>query len=163
MFIIVETRPDIAFVTAERHSSGMRDLGRYLRSIINQKIKYKPVADSDSNLKLYSDADWANIQGRKSISGHVAILYKGLVAWGSKKQRSGAIAFTKNPYLHERSKHIDICYYYIRDLAKKKCISVIYILTIEMVTDGFTKPLERILFTKFKSMLGLVDSNAKSQ
>ncbi|TVY52954.1 Retrovirus-related Pol polyprotein from transposon TNT 1-94, partial [Lachnellula suecica] len=223
MFAIVETRPDIAFITgqlsqqlrdpAERHSSGMRDLGRYLQSTINQKIRYRLVADLDSNLKLYSDADWANIQGRKSISGHVAMLYKGPVAWGSKKQRSvamssteseyigmsscakqgqwiaqvlrdisfpkfvgldlncvdiradnqGAIALTKNPHLHERSKHIDIYYYYIRDLAKKKRISVTYIPTVEMVADGFTKPLERILFIKFKSMLGLVDSNAKSQ
>ncbi|TVY60672.1 hypothetical protein LSUE1_G009284, partial [Lachnellula suecica] len=67
IFAIVETRPDIAFVTsqlsqqlrdpAERHSNGIRDLGRYLQSTINQKIKYRPVADSDSNLKLYSDAD----------------------------------------------------------------------------------------------------------
>ena len=28
----------------------------------------------------------------------------------------GAIALAKNPHLHERSKHIDISYHYIRDL-----------------------------------------------
>ena len=27
----------------------------------------------------------------------------------------GAIALTKNPHLYDRSKHIDIYYYYIRD------------------------------------------------
>ncbi|KAF7570398.1 hypothetical protein PtrM4_104000 [Pyrenophora tritici-repentis] len=31
----------------------------------------------------------------------------------------GAIALTKNPHLHERSKHIDVCYHFIRDLAEQ--------------------------------------------
>ncbi len=30
----------------------------------------------------------------------------------------GAIVLAKNPYLYERSKYIDISYYYIRDLKK---------------------------------------------
>ncbi|CCE33420.1 uncharacterized protein CPUR_07344 [Claviceps purpurea 20.1] len=32
----------------------------------------------------------------------------------------GAIALVKNPHLHERSKHIDICYHFIRDLEESK-------------------------------------------
>ncbi len=30
----------------------------------------------------------------------------------------GAIVLAKNPYLYKRLKHIDISYYYIRDLKK---------------------------------------------
>jgi hypothetical protein len=67
----------------------------------------------------------------------------------------GAIALTKNPHLHDRSRHIDICYHHIRDLQEREKISVTYIPTDEMIADGFTKPLQRIAFTKFKSFLGM--------
>ena len=69
----------------------------------------------------------------------------------------GAIALVKNPHLHERSKHIDISYHHIRDLEERKKIKISYVPTTEMVADGFTKPLERVAFEKFKDMLGLVD------
>ena len=66
-----------------------------------------------------------------------------------------AITLTKNPHLHDRSRHIDICYYHIRDLQEREKISITYIPTDEMITDGFTKPLQRIAFIKFKSFLGI--------
>lgn len=68
----------------------------------------------------------------------------------------GALALVKNPHLHERSKHIDICYHYIRDLAEKKKLEVTYIPTGDMVADAMTKPLDRVLFGKFKTQLGVV-------
>ena len=36
------------------------------------------------------------------------------------------IILTKNPYFHEQSKYINICYYYIQDLAKKKTYYRVY-------------------------------------
>jgi hypothetical protein len=70
----------------------------------------------------------------------------------------GAIALTKKPHLHERSKHIDICYHFIRDLVEKELVNVEYVPTVEMVADGMTKPLERVAFERFKRQLGVVDS-----
>jgi hypothetical protein len=66
-----------------------------------------------------------------------------------------ALALIKNPYLYERSKHIDVCYYYIRDLAKKKRLEIKYILTIKMPADRFTKLLARIAFGRFRGQLGI--------
>ena len=63
----------------------------------------------------------------------------------------------KNPHLHKRSKHINICYHFIRDLAKQKKLQISYIPTDEMVADGMTKPLQRVAFERFKKMLGVVD------
>jgi hypothetical protein len=68
----------------------------------------------------------------------------------------GAIALTKNPHLPERSKHIDICYHFIRDLVEKEQVDVEYVPT--MVADGMTKPLGRVAFERFKTQLGVVDS-----
>lgn len=231
MYAMVYSRPDIAFHIGQlsqqlrnptvRHESAVKELGRYLRSTIRQKIRYGPanhgkfgptkearlkVFDPDM-LSLYSDADWANMTDRKSISGYVVMLFNGPIAYGSRKQRSvstssceseyigmstcckqgqwiaqvlrdmgfpeyigkdpemvemradnqGAIALAKNPHLHERSKHIDISYHHIRDLEERKKIKISYVPTTRMVADGFTKPLERVAFERFKDMLGLVD------
>jgi hypothetical protein len=69
----------------------------------------------------------------------------------------GALALVKNPHLHERSKHIDICYHFIRDLAEKGKLNVEFISTAEMVADGMTKPLQRVAFERFKAQLGVVN------
>jgi hypothetical protein len=68
----------------------------------------------------------------------------------------GAIALAKNPHLHERSRHIDICHHYVRDLVQRGRVKIKYIPTAEMVADGFTKPLERTAFDKFKDQLGML-------
>ena len=60
----------------------------------------------------------------------------------------GTIALTKNPHLHEKSKHIDICYHFIRDFINKEDININYINTIEMIADKLTKPLARVSYEK---------------
>jgi len=67
----------------------------------------------------------------------------------------------KNPYLYKRSKHIDISYYYIRNLEEQKRIKITYVLIIEIVANKFTKLLKQVVFEKFKSILSLVDDSAK--
>jgi hypothetical protein len=74
----------------------------------------------------------------------------------------GALALVQNPYLYERSKHIDICYYFIRDLEEKGRIEVSYIPITDIITDRLTKPLGRIAFQRFKDILGLVLQEASN-
>ncbi len=62
----------------------------------------------------------------------------------------GAIILTKNIYLNKRSKYVDICYYFIRDLAKKRDLRVNYIPIVEIIADSITKLLARIVFERFK-------------
>jgi hypothetical protein len=71
------------------------------------------------------------------------------------EDNQGVIALIKNPYLHERLKHIDICYYYIRDLVKRKRIFISYIPINEMIVNGFIKPLQAITFARFVRYLGM--------
>ncbi|KAI0995983.1 hypothetical protein K3495_g12199 [Podosphaera aphanis] len=72
-----------------------------------------------------------------------------------------AIALAKNPHLHERSKHIDVCYHYIRDLVEKGMLKFKYISTSEMPADGLTKPLARVAFERFKGYLGVIPISTK--
>jgi H2-forming N5,N10-methylenetetrahydromethanopterin dehydrogenase-like enzyme len=69
----------------------------------------------------------------------------------------GALALAQNPHLHERSKHIDICYHFIRDLTEKGKVVTSYINTVDLVADGMTKPAGRVVFERFKKLLGLME------
>jgi hypothetical protein len=59
-----------------------------------------------------------------------------------------AIAITKSPQHHERTKHIDIRYHFVRDELEAKTIELVYIPTMENVADTMTKALGKNLFNQ---------------
>ena len=63
-----------------------------------------------------------------------------------KGDNTGLLVLVKNLHLYERSKYIDICHHYTRDLAKQGRIRLIYILIKDIIADGFTKPLKKVQF-----------------
>ena len=68
-----------------------------------------------------------------------------------------AIALTKNPMFHGRSKHINIKFHYIRELVKNQEIELEFCRSENQVADIFTKPLKTNVFEKLKMMLGVID------
>jgi hypothetical protein len=66
------------------------------------------------------------------------------------------IKMTKNPVLHDKSKHIEIRYHYIRDMVQRGAIKLQYVSTDEQVADVLTKPLSRVKFEDFRDKLGIV-------
>lgn len=66
-----------------------------------------------------------------------------------------AKALAENPVHHDRTKHVDIVYHYIRDEIKSGRIRLEYIATDTMPADGLTKPLASIKFHRFIQMLGM--------
>lgn len=67
----------------------------------------------------------------------------------------GAIALTRNPAYHARTKHIDIQYHFIRHHVESGTIQLTYCPTHEMTADIFTKPVPRPQFEKHFFGLGL--------
>ena len=63
----------------------------------------------------------------------------------------GALVLIKNAYLNERLKHVNIYYYFIRDLAEKGKLRVDYIPIAKIVANGITKLLIRVIFERFKN------------
>jgi len=56
---------------------------------------------------------------------------------------------------HERTKHANIYYYYIKDQVKDGCIVLQHVGTKDMAADGLTKPLDEIAYRRFLQQVGL--------
>ncbi|CAJ2633694.1 unnamed protein product [Trifolium pratense] len=72
-----------------------------------------------------------------------------------------AIALAKNPVFHDRSKHIDTRYHYIRECVSKNDVKLEYVKTDDQVADIFTKPLKREHFVKLRYLLGVAKSSLR--
>ena len=69
---------------------------------------------------------------------------------------TGAIALSTAAKFHDRSKHIDLCYPFVRHHINRKVFVFQWIPSHKNVADIFTKALPRPLFSKFLLALGLV-------
>ena len=63
---------------------------------------------------------------------------------------------SKNPVFHDKSKHIEIKYYYIKDMVQKGLVKLQHVVTDEQIADVLTKPLARVKFEYFREKLGVL-------
>nr|GEV87406.1 NB-ARC domains-containing protein [Tanacetum cinerariifolium] len=73
------------------------------------------------------------------------------------------IDLAKNPVYHDRSKHINTCYHFIREFIARKDVRVIHTSSEDQVADIFTKPLNERDFTRQRIMLGVGKSSLKGE
>ncbi len=107
------TRPDISYAVGQlsqhcnqptmRHwNAGLRVL-RYLKGTINHRLCYGPIrtkGEVSLGLQGYCDADYAgDSRDRHSVTGHLYLLYGGLVSWSTQKQRCTALSTTESEYI----------------------------------------------------------------
>lgn len=67
-----------------------------------------------------------------------------------------AIRLIKNPEFHQRSKHIDVKFHFIREMYKRGVIDVKHISSDKQIADIFTKAIAKLRFIDLRSKLGLV-------
>ena len=65
------------------------------------------------------------------------------------------VNLSENLVFHDKSKHIEIKYHYIRDMVQRKVVLVQYIPTDEHFVDVLTKPLTRTKFKYFRERPGV--------
>ena len=67
----------------------------------------------------------------------------------------GSLFQRSNPIQEKCSKHVDICYHYIRDLIENKQIKLYHIDGKDNLADILTKNLGQVLFSHFRPSLDL--------
>jgi hypothetical protein len=66
-----------------------------------------------------------------------------------------AIALSRNPEFHKRTKHFNVKFHYQRAVLNSGEINLEYIPSEEQAADGLTKPLGPSPFIKFCKLLGI--------
>ncbi|GMI79370.1 cysteine-rich RLK (RECEPTOR-like protein kinase) 8 [Hibiscus trionum] len=85
---------------------------------------------------------------------------KQLAATVIQVDNKSTIELEKNPVNHERSKHIDVRFHFIRDHVKEGNVELVHVASRDQVADIFTKPLPKVLLDKCKKMIGMMDGRS---
>ncbi|GJV97012.1 retrovirus-related pol polyprotein from transposon TNT 1-94 [Tanacetum coccineum] len=124
--------------------------------------------------KSYSDSDWqgdGDVDDRKSTSASWnvchAIWLRNLLR-ELKNQQDGpteikvenksAIELARNPVHHERSKHIDVRFHFIREHIRNRDVQLTHVMSRDQAADIFTKALPAELFNLCKQKMGMKDA-----
>jgi hypothetical protein len=73
------------------------------------------------------------------------------------------IELSKNPVHHERSKHIDIRYHFIRECIEDGMVDVEHVCTNGQLADVLTKALGRVKFLEMRLKLGVMEVSSRRQ
>ena len=65
---------------------------------------------------------------------------------------------SKNIVFHDKSKHIEIKFHYIRDMVQREVVKLQYVAIDEQIADVLTKPLARVKFEYFRERLGVIQN-----
>ena len=68
-----------------------------------------------------------------------------------------AIALSKNPVHHDRSKHIDTRYHFLHECIEEGKVEIDHIGTADQLADMFAKALGRVRFLELRNELGVVE------
>lgn len=68
------------------------------------------------------------------------------------EDNQGCIALSENPVMHKRTKHIDVRHHFIRERLESGDIALRYVATQNQLADLLTKPLNRDVFQRLRSI-----------
>ncbi|GKC50838.1 retrotransposon protein, putative, ty1-copia subclass [Tanacetum coccineum] len=166
MYAMTCTRPDVSFALSmvSRHQqnpgegywTAVKNILKYLRNTKDRFLVYG--GEEELRVTGYCDASWqTNKDDSRSQSGWVFLLNRGAVTWKSSKQDTmadskceseyiaaceaskSAVALTKKPKDHGKSKHIERKYHFIRSKVEEGHAIVKDIQSEDNPVDLFTK------------------------
>ena len=73
------------------------------------------------------------------------------------------VNLSENLVFHDKSKHIEIKYHYIRDMVQKGVVKLQYVAMNDFIADVLTNPLARVKFEYFREKLGVLQIPSKGK
>lgn len=132
------------------HTGAMISLGAGAVYTKSSKQKLNSKSSSEAELIGMAEAGGQVIWSRNFLRGQGYSLGAATIY----QDNSSAITITeKGKSTNQRTKHLDIRHFFLRDYAKRKEISFVHKRTGEMVADFFTKPLHGAIFKKFRAII----------
>nr|GEV77168.1 hypothetical protein [Tanacetum cinerariifolium] len=156
LMYLTSSRPDIVHATClcdryqakptKKHLKEVKRIFRYLRGTVNNWYS----KDSGFELTRFSNVDYAGCKDTfKGTSGGAQFLgEKLLMDYGFLFNKipiycdsKSAIAISRNPVQHSRTKHIAVRYHFIKEHMEKGTIELYFVKTDYQLADIFTKAL----------------------
>ena len=66
------------------------------------------------------------------------------------------VKLSENPSFHDKLKHIEIKYHYIRDMVHRGAVKLQYVVMDNQIVDVLMKPLAKVKFEYFREKLGVL-------
>jgi hypothetical protein len=130
------------------------NLGSAMISCGSRKQKSIALSTAEAEYMAACEACTEAIWLRKLISDLFDQIPKSTIIYCDNQS---CIRLSKQPMFPERSKHIEIKYYFIQDKVQEGEVKLKYIPTDEQTVDILTKPLSRIKFAYFQEKMGIVE------
>ena len=121
--------------------------------LISWKCKKQPTVALSTCEAEYMSLAAAAQEGKFLISLFSDLMGENLQHFLLYCDNQGSIALAKNPIQHQRSKHIDIRYHFVREMIKDDIMILQYVPTDENIADMFTKHIHSPKLKKFKSLI----------
>ena len=77
----------------------------------------------------------------------------------SRRLWQSPIALAKNPVFHDRSKHIDVKFHFIRDCVEERVLEIEHVGTQNQLADILTKALGRVRFFEIRQKLAVMEGS----
>ncbi|GKD59420.1 retrovirus-related pol polyprotein from transposon TNT 1-94 [Tanacetum coccineum] len=163
MYLMVCTRPDIAYAVSvvsrylanlgKTHWEAVKWILKYLRGTLNVGLVYGTNRGNHIDVTGFVDSDYAKDPNKEAEymalmeAVKEAIWLKGLLEELGIKlntmavncDNQGVIHISRNHVFHERTKHINVRYHFIREVLKTKTVKVLKVGTEHNAADALTK------------------------
>jgi hypothetical protein len=130
-------------------------LGSAVVSWFSRKQKSVALSSAEAEYMAASQASCEALWLRKMLIGLFGVQLRPTVIYCDNQS---CIKLSENPVFHDRSKHIEIRYHFIRDYVQRGAVELQYISTEEQVADILTKALNMGKFVFFRDKLGVVSN-----
>ncbi|GJY29846.1 hypothetical protein Tco_0405613 [Tanacetum coccineum] len=167
MYLMVCTRPDIMYAVSvvsrylvnpdKNHWEAVKRILRYLRGTANVGLVYGTDRGNHVDVTSFVDLDYAkDLDKGRSIIGYE--VHGCVVNWNATLQhvvalstieaeymaftkviKEGGIHLSQNRVFHERTKHINARYHFIKEVLEAKTVKVLKVGTEHNVVDALTK------------------------